>query len=298
MQASYFVSGNSLLRSSELEPSINDDPRGLVLMWEEPKGHAKYIMGCDPTEGITGWSRGTRIEGDHKTDNGVIQVWRVDAFKRPVLKDGKPDIDPITKTPRFYYQDLQVCEFAAPCDPVEIARIANVIGRIYAGDADDQCEFIFESYPGPGILTLQELLRLGYGNLWQWETIAGDVAEATSHIGWRSWRESQRLLWTRARRHLLNDNAYVNSPWLLAEYSNAVVNLETMRAKAAYGYHDDRIQTASMCFWAGHRWTYDPERTSEMVTEKPLVDWQSVAPVLGEYHSYKDAWSDAIDNWD
>lgn len=295
---SYSVSGSNLLPAAESDEAIDLDPRGYVLMWEEPQPWARYIMSCDPSVGITGWNRGTRTDGDHKTDNGVIEIFRIDAFKRPIFKDGKPDIDPITKAQRFYYQDLQVCEFAAPCDAVEIARVANVLGRVYAGADEDQCEFIFESQPGPGILTLQELLRLGYGNLWQWETIAGDVAEQTTQIGWRSWRESQRLLWFRARRHLMEDHAYINSKWLVEEYSNAVIDVEKMRAKAAYGSHDDRIQAASMAFWAGHKWTYDPERTYEPVTEKPISDWQLTAPVLGDTRSVRDQWVDIVEGWD
>jgi len=32
------------------------DPRGILLMWHPPRKGAKYIMGGDPTQGITGWS--------------------------------------------------------------------------------------------------------------------------------------------------------------------------------------------------------------------------------------------------
>lgn len=293
-----YVAGSSLFQSIESDEAIDDDPRGIFLMWEEPQPHAKYIMGLDPTVGITGWNRALRHEGDKKTDNAAIEIFRVDALRSPVMKDGRMDIDPITKQPKFLYRDLQVGEYAAPCDAAEIAQIANVLGRIYAGDAEDQCELIGEFYPGPGILTLQELLRLNYMNLWQWQTIGGSVAEDTTLYGWRSYGESQRMLWYRARRHLMGRRAKVQSKFLLDEYSNAVVDVQKMRAAAAYGSHDDRIQAASMCFWAGHKWEYDPERSYEPVTEAPVIDYQRLGPGLGERNSYKDAFAEAMDGWE
>jgi hypothetical protein len=297
MQDAYHVSGSNLKLTQESEESIADDPRGLVLMFEEPKANATYIMGGDPTVGITGWQRHLRVDGDEKTDNAAIEIFRVDAIKMPLLKNGAPDIDPLTKVQRFIYRDLQVCEFAAPVDSVEMARIANMLGRIYAGTEEDQCEFIFESYPGPGILTTQELLRLGYANLWYWETIADSVAEPTRSIGWHSNSNTQKILWYRSRRHLMERRAKISSPYLLAEYSNAVIDIEKMRARAAYGAKDDRIQAANLCYWAGHKWAYDPERTEEPVTDKPFVEHQNYAPTLGEYRSYREQWIDAVDNW-
>src|ERR1041385_4808833 len=81
IQRAYHVSGNSVTPTSESEESIFHDPRGILFIWEEPKQHAKYIMGCDPTVGITGWGRSSRIPSDRRTDNGAIEIFRVDALK-------------------------------------------------------------------------------------------------------------------------------------------------------------------------------------------------------------------------
>ena len=216
MRESYYVSGNSLKRTLESVESIVNDPRGLVHVWEEPLSYARYIIGCDPSVGITGWRRDLSTDGDNKTDNSAIEVYRVDALKSPILKDGQPEIDPITKAPRFLYRDLQVAEFFAPVDAVEAGRICNLIGRIYAGDQDDQAELIYEAYPGPGVLTTQELLRLGYMNLWYWETIADAAAEPTKAVGWHSNVNTQKVLWYRARRHLLERRVKIQSQWLHA----------------------------------------------------------------------------------
>jgi len=295
---SYHVSGNSVTPTRESAEAILYDPRGLLHIWEEPKQHARYCLGCDPSVGITGWRRDLSTEGDHKTDNGAIEIFQIDAIKVTIVgEDGKPEIDPHTKAPRFYYRDLQVAEFFAPVDAVEIARVCNVLGRIYAGDSEDQCLLIHEAYPGPGVLTTQELLRLGYANLWYWETIADSVAEQTNSVGWHSNMNTQKILWYRSRRHLLEKRAEIQSRWLGAEYTGAVIDMEKMRARAAYGMHDDLLQAADMSIWAGHSWTYDVERTWEPVTESAVYDPQVAAPVIGEYRSYKDAWADAIDNW-
>jgi hypothetical protein len=296
------VSGSDIYPyREESMADIKKDPRGLLFMYEQPIARAKYIMGLDPTQGITGWSRGTRTTGDHKTDNGAIEIFRVDAVKEIQYRlsdsgERVPEIDPITKQPRTIYRDLQVAEFAAPCDAVEIARVANVLGRIYAGDEEDQCELVWEAWPGPGILTTQELLRLGYGNLWHWEYI-DSVAEETNRMGWRSTRESQKLLWYRARRHLMERRAIIRSPFLLAEYANAEIDMDKMRARAAYGYHDDRFMAANLCFWAGHKWSYDAERTDEPVTTVKDLDYQRFAPTLGDHKSYKDWREDALSDW-
>lgn len=296
------VAGSSIEpHTSESWEEIERDPRGLLLMWDPPRKDRKYIMGGDPTQGITGWSRGTRTDGDHKVDNGVLEIFEVDGTREPLwtIVDGKKvlDIDPVTRRQRYLYRDVQVAEFAAPCDAVEFARVANVLGRIYAGDAEDQCEFIYEAWPGPGMLTTQELLRLGYGNLWMWEYI-DSAAEETTRVGWRSTRESQKLLWYRARRHLMNRNALIRSRWLLDEYANAEIDMDKMRARAAYGYHDDRFMAANLCFWGGHRWTTEIERTEEPVTTTLSQDYQSIAPTLEQHSSYNEWRENATADWD
>ena len=297
-QHAFHVSGNSFLRTSESDEAVNSDPRGLLLVWEEPKHWAKYIMAADPTDGITNWSRGSRREDDYKTDNGVIEIFRPNAIKMPLFKNGKPLMDKATGTQQFVMRDLQVAEFAAPIDTVELSKVANFMGRMYAGEESDQCEFIYESYPGPGPLMTQELIRLGYGNLWQWQQFANSVAEDTNVIGWQATPRSTRILWTRARMHLMSRRAKLMSPWAVEEYANAVVDMQKMAAKASYGAHDDRLRACNLAFWAGHRWTDNPERTNEPVTERLDVDWQHLAPVMGgDQRSYKEAWAAAVENW-
>jgi|WetSurMetagenome_2_1015567.scaffolds.fasta_scaffold01336_20 hypothetical protein len=298
VQDAFCVSGSSLIRSVDSMESLIDDPRGICWIWEPPDPHAKYEMGLDPSVGITGWTRTGRVDNDSKIDNGAIEVFKIDAIKRLLYDDkGQPDIDDRTKQQKYVMADKQVAEFAAPVDAVEIARIACLLGRIYAGGAEEHCELIYESYPGPGLLTTQELLRLGYSNLWYWEYI-DNAAEQTNRIGWRSWGTSQCLLWYRSRRHLMEDRAQILSPWLLAEYRDAVFNVEKARAQAAGSAHDDRMQAANMAFWAGHSWVYSDTDVGP-VTQSPILDPQRIAPDFGsEVRSWRDRWGDVIDDWD
>ncbi len=313
MPAALYVGGSSIKEFDE-EPweEIERDPRGVLLVWDPPKPNAKYIVGMDASEGITGWSRGTRTDDDYKTDNGVVEVFEIDGAKELLwdeVEEHKQDrrhpgqrtkriplIDKHTRQQAVNYRDVQVAEFAAPCDAVEIARIANVVGRLYRGSEEDEAELIWEAFPGCGMLTTQELLRLGYSNLWHWEYIT-DVAEETNRLGWRSGRESMKILWYRARRHLMQRKAVIRSKWLLDELSGAEIDMNKMRARAAYGMHDDRMWASAFCWWAGHEWTYaEDSKEPVMESEEPL-DFQKYAPGLDEDVSYSDWRSTACDGW-
>ena len=292
----FHVGGSNIARCTESWESIKDDPRGLLLMWHEPKPNAQYIVACDPTMGITSWSRATKKDGDEKIDNCAIEIFQSEAIPMPLFnEDGTPKIDPATKQQAFIRRDMQVAEYAGPVDAVEAARICKLLGRIYQGSDEEYARLIYEAWPGPGVLTTQELLRLNYTNIWMWEYITGE-AEETNRMGWQASLQSMKILWMRSRRHLMERKAKIYSQWLVEEYANAVVDLEKMRAKAAYGYHDDRFCAANMAFWAAHRWSYD-ESPPEPVTSTGNMDYQTFAPTLGEDIDYRSAWEASVDNW-
>ena len=292
----FHVGGSNIQRCTESWESVQADPRGLLLMWHAPKQHAKYVVACDPTMGITGWSRGLRKDGDEKVDNCAIEIFESEAIKLPLFEpDGTPKIDPATKQQAFIRRDMQVAEYAGPVDAVEAARICKLLGRVYQGSDDEYARLIYEAWPGPGVLTTQELLRLNYTNVWNWEYITGE-AEETNRMGWQSSFQSQKILWFRSRRHLMERRAKIYSQWLVDEYANAVIDMDKMRAKAAYGFHDDRMQAANMAFWAAHRWSYD-ESPPEPVTSTAALDHQVFAPTLGDNTSYRDSWNAAVDSW-
>lgn len=306
--------GSSSVKEFDEEPweEIERDPRGVLLMWDAPKPNAKYIIGMDSSEGITGWTRGTRADDDYKTDNGVVEVFEIDGAKELLWdeeaerkEDRKhpgqrtkriPLIDKHTRQQAVNYRDVQVAEFAAPCDAVEIARVANIIGRMYRGKEEDEAELIWEAFPGCGMLTTQELLRLGYSNLWHWEYIT-DVAEETNRLGWRSGRESMKILWYRARRHLMQHKVVVRSKWLLDELAGAEIDLNKMRARAAYGMHDDRLWSSAFCWWAGHEWRYSEDPETQVTDTETPIDFQNYGPGLDDEGTYADWRASATDDW-
>lgn len=297
-----YVSGYSMEPCTSDEWIASDDPRGLLLMWAPPKASATYIMGLDPSEGITGWSRATHGDGFKKTDNGVIEIFEIDGDFDLVFKEVGgvriPDIDPQTRRQKRIYKDVQVAEYAAPCDAVEIARVADMLGSIYKGNEEDKCKLIWEAWPGPGLLTTQELIRLGYPNVWYWQHI-DTVVEDTKAMGWHSSSRSQQILWTRTRRHLLSGKVDIKSKWLGKEYAKARYDAERNRARAAYGWHDDRMQAANMCFWAGHDWSVEVEPSSDVVrTANQPDDYQRIAFGLDDYQSYRDWISDRVAEFD
>src|SRR5215469_12921889 len=107
----FYVGTNSIQRTTESAESVFQDPRGLLLMWHEPKNDAEYVIGCDPTMGITGWTRSGRKDGDEKTDNCAIEIFQPDAIKLYLFEpDGTPKVDPATKQQAFVRRDMQVAE--------------------------------------------------------------------------------------------------------------------------------------------------------------------------------------------
>ena len=243
---------NSHIEEFTEEPweEIQKDPRGILLLWEPPIPGIRYKLGLDAAEGRTGWSRATRSDSDHKIDNSVVEVFKPNGAKELVYKEENkkkvPDIDPNTGKQRVRYRDVQVAEFAAPCDYNEIAGIAYILGSMYAHPEEEQAELILESWPGVGMLTMQELLRLNYSNLWHWEYFADAQATETPWIGWKSTERSLKLLWMRSRRHIMQGNTLIRSSFLKDEYANAEMDMVKMRAKASYGYHDDRLDRKSV----------------------------------------------------
>jgi hypothetical protein len=244
---------------------LDDDPRGILFLMEPPSKRFKYVMGIDPTQGITGWSRYSRHKADLRTNNGAIEVIRAGYT---VEKAGL----------RLRLPDIQVAEFAAPLDPEELGNVANLIGRIYAGEEEDQCECIIETYPGPGGLTMRQMAALGYTNFWKWQYYADLIpGEKKNAVGWTATQKTLRDLWVKCSRHLCRKEAKIYSPWLVEEYADA--RLDETRGYAVSPNNDqghgDRLRAFNLCLWASNRWEMDIERTYEQVSGSVIQpDWQ------------------------
>ena len=252
------------------EDPWDKDPRGLVLMFEPPRQNEAYVMGIDPTVGIVGWNRLLRTQDDVRTDNGAIEIIRVG-------RGGKPDV--------------QVCEYAGPIDPEDLADIANVLGRFYGGnDESGQCLCIIEVYPGPGLLTQRKMINaLGYHRMFIWKYLDSMSIKITTSLGWQSSPKSVRDLWIRGTRHITLGGIKILSQYLAEEMAHCEVDELKMTAKASSGKHDDRIRAMLMAIWAAHDWSYQVEEVKTEVRVGKEPDWQRSDI---SYEKMLDAWND------
>lgn len=257
------------------EAHRDEDARGLMKLWEPPKPTARYVIGIDPTGGITGWDRSLRTEDDLTTDNGAIEVIRITGHGQP---------------------DVQVAEYAAPIDAEDLADPAAFLGRLYAGNSDyGEALTIIEIWPGPGLLTQRRMMqKYQYQNLWRWEKLDSATAVATKSYGWSSNAKTLQLLWSRFSRHLSHGGLTIRSPWLNSELAN-LQNFPGVTFPAPSGEmeHDDRVRAAAMAIWAGHDWSFGEGQAEPSQVEMGLKrpDWQASDI---SYEDMLDQWEDAF----
>lgn len=265
LNPSYFVSGAGKL-SQFPSDQIDDDPRGLVCMWEPPIAGASYFLGCDPTVGIVNWSREFRTEGDYLTDNAAIEIIRRG-------KTGQPD--------------KQVCEFVAPLHSEDLADYINLLGRLYGLNEDDgQCPTIIEVYPGPGLMTQRRLIEhYGYTNLFIWKYIDRPLIHSTGSLGWFMSPKSKRDLWQKGLRHISRRMMNFQSEWLVEECADCIMDPVRMSGSATGTRHDDRITAMLLAIWFAHEWeiSFETDATVESGPGDRAVDWQSSAMTDSEY---------------
>ena len=225
--------GNYEMVDAKLDPT---DPRGLILVWEPPRSSAQYVLGVDPTVGITGWDRTLRTREDARTDNATIQV----------LKVGTPDV--------------QVAEFAAPIDTYELAPVVNFLGRMYGGSHEEGMALAcIEVAPGPGWSTQTELVqKFGYTNLPPWILEGGLSRQITPKFGWHSSRSTRRDLWIKGMHHINSRKVVIQSPHLIEEMVDCKHdNFLSATARAGWGAHDDRVVAFLIALWYAHEWSMD-----------------------------------------
>ena len=235
--------------------ALDDDPRGIVWVWEKPRPNAQYVVSCDPSYGKAGWHRSLRVEKDREIDNCAIEVVRL----------GNPQV--------------QVAEFAAPIDAEEAAPIVNALGRMYGGASEDgQALAIIEVHPGPGLMTQRDLInKFNYTNLFVWQHLDKFTVKETQSYGWYSSRQSRQMLWIRGTKHINEQKVIINSPWLVDEMTACQKDaFLAFTARAAYGYHDDRLVAFLINLWAANIWNEEnaPEEAAlPQVVNAP--DWQA-----------------------
>ena len=248
------------------------DPRGILWIWEPPAARHTYIQAIDPSVGITGWNRYSRVKSDWRTNNGAIEILRIGKGTVANCQCSHCRIL-CEKNPSAEMPDHQVAEWAGPVDAFEIGEIANIVGRLYAGTDEDQCKTIGEAYPGPGKMTVQRMMELGYMNHWRWERYADGPVEATHSFWWWANQNNNKDLWFKSSRYLCTRGVVIRSPWLVDEYANLRYNPAKEWAENHNGA-DDRARAMNLAIWCAKGWSVNLERTAEPVTKGAKVDWQ------------------------
>lgn len=259
-------------RSLEPVDSFDQDSRGIIWVWEEPRPNANYVVSCDPSYGLAGWNRALRTEDDEKTDNCAVEVIRCGTR-------GKPDV--------------QVAEYAAPIDAEDAAAVVNFLGRMYGGaNEEGEALVIIEVQPGPGLLTQRQLINhFGYSNLFVWQHLDRMEMKPTLSYGWYSSRQSRQALWIRGTRHINQHKIILNSPWLIEEMTDCVLdNFLSFTARAQWGAHDDRIVALLMGIWAANEWNFE-NAPEEAAKPEPAnaAPWQASDI---SYEEMQDAWQE------
>jgi hypothetical protein len=250
----------------------DEDERGLLFVWEEPRQYATYVVSIDPTVGRPGWSREFRTEADVDTDNAAIEVFRAGVGGQP---------------------DVQVAEFAAPVDAIDIAPIAATIGTLYGGSNEDGQALLIGEVTGPGAVTLRELVdRFQYTNLWQWTQWGSAQVRRTQQFWWYSSRSSNKDLWMRGLHHIQKYRCRLQSKWLIEEMADCIADAYLLIGEARYGRHDDRVMAMLFNLWALHDWsTREDLEPIERPVDTNAPKWEASDI---SYDGMMQAWDDHI----
>lgn len=262
------------------------EARGVLWMWEMPRRDATYVIGFDPTYGITGWTPWNATQDDHKTDNAAIEVIRIGGLVTG--PDGKP----------YQEKDTQVAEWAAPVDYACSAATANAIGKLYRGTADEEGCLLNLETTGPGLAVFPVLWgTYGYTNQFIQKYLDSPAPQRKINYGFWASKSSNHLLWQKGVRHIWTDTLKINSPWLLEEIADANALRFVAGSRDGEPSHDDRFRALLLAIWAGHDFRMDlgdVENTDLKPIQTKVVNNQKLLISSAEA-SFRDAeWYDSL----
>lgn len=236
---SYSVGAYDLVPIVTTERDEND-PRGIVMLFERPRRDVVYSIGVDTANGIVGWRRDWRTDDDAETrlDNSVASVWYHDK------KTG---------------QARQAAEIAGPIAPREFAPYVYALGKLFTGlnAPSEGAPLIIEVYPAASGAQVQQQLQyeMGYYNFFQWAVFNGMEVKETNSWGWVSSARSVPQLWSKAKDMIeaLTMPVRPQSRLLFSEMSACRWDNQRQRGMALNG-HDDRVSAMLMALWQLYNW--------------------------------------------
>lgn len=184
-------------------PRICDAPMGKLWVWEEPQVGKQYDIGVDVALG------GREAEDDDTGDFSIACV----------LERGS---------------NKQVAEWSSKTlDPFELATPIYWLGTYY-----NQAQIAIETN-GIGGATNQQLMKMGYVNIYVWRYRDEVSPRFSKKIGWETNRRSKPWLVGFATHSMLNNKVVVRSELLYKELES-FVQKGPQEWGAAAGCHDDR----------------------------------------------------------
>lgn len=233
--------------------------------------------------GILGWNRATRSDEDEKHDNAAIEVFRRGLWRDVVTEttgdDGKVKrVSVPTKQP-----DVQVAEWVGPLDAEDLAYICNFVGRMYAGNSEEQQALMaIEISPGPGWLTQRVLAsQYGYERFPPWLVEGNNMVQRdTGKRGWISNVHTRRDLWIRGAGHIKRQKVVINSKHLVEEMvackpDNFLALTARAQRSGISGLNDDRVVATLIALWFCNEWQIGQEPTEPAPrTDTAEPDWQ------------------------
>jgi hypothetical protein len=213
------------------------------------------------------------------------------------------------------FKDKQVADFHGYIGPEDLASVCWLLGHMFTDRETGLPALMVIERNGPGLVTLSEMVKSQYKNLYIFRregTIDGGMTNA---YGW-STNGSSRPLMTKKLVQIINDKEYlVSSPYFIEEMKQ-FVNYGWKRSIGVDGFeyfahapgkHDDLLFAGGIAYYASHDYDHlnvaeERRKTYEAEAAKLLpktsnrnyqntVDWD-------EDSQSGSSWEDTLANWE
>lgn len=229
---------------------------GRLIVWEEPRSNASYVIGVDVAEGVG-------------ADRSVCEVLRLGDLERP---------------------DEQVAEWASDFHTVtRLAEVAETLGHFYRG-MDGLPALLAVEATGPGIDVVSDLAGRAYANQFIRKIYDAREEVMSQKLGWSTNRQTRPRLLQRGLHALQEKDLVINSPYLLDEMQDFTIDQVRAKAQARAGRHDDRVMAFLIAYSAGHdeEWLAGEDmalRRKEFRARKPQQLTVSGTPSRKDYQN-------------
>jgi hypothetical protein len=193
--------------------NFNEEPLGLLLMWEGPQSDHQYVIGVDTSEGLG-------------QDRCAVEVNRVGTNQR---------------------SDEQVAEWCGNVNGLELAPILYSIGKLYTVSGNEPL-MVIEVNRGD-VVQMELRTKYDWSCFYQqryYDKVRGGWSQ---RLGWNTNADTRPKMLARAIQQIKAYQWRINSPWLIDEISDFEYDAQRMKMKAAVNCHDDRVIAAFIALY-------------------------------------------------